>query len=368
MALKYHKVTTLDELNKSCERILDSGVTLIGLDTESTITGKTRSSIDLIQISIIGDHGGESLDSTIDSVKESAPVTTVFLFDMTKIKVQYAPKPLEKLMMDRRIKKIGCALFQDTMLLRNCYGTKTMGAIDLQEVAESIGIVGISLDDLSKRLLGTNKVQLDLMKVDWAAEWTPEMLKYAVFDAALAIHCYLALFKPVPPAPLPSDDEVEAVKLLAFLEASSLFKGKGTSTMKLIHNTIRNGYGAWRTIYKPDQIQHLTAKYLGKLIEMKKVHHNVDTGEFSLQELVTTVPRVKVEIKPNNERTKKLLRQLSLSPEGIARSSFLKFIINSYTTNIVKPEEKEASALAIMNELIASQSVTVHDERLKAVV
>jgi len=370
--LKYKLITNATQTNRMVEEITAAYPTLLGFDTESTInTDGSISNVGLLQFAL---YHGLTPDNTKDlgtalegNFGKIAGVTTIYLVSLASFG-RLLPKSLERLLTNQSIKKVGCGIRQDAMLVSKKYGTKVRGTIDLQEVAESIGIVGVSLDKLSKLYLATGKIEFDLFTANWDTPLTEAQIRYAAVDAALSLHSYLALFQPVPvpKLELPIDEwEKEAFDLLDFLKSTSVFKGTRRPTIETLERTTRNGYSRWVSIYRPQQLIELFRSYFKLLVDTKKLFVDQATFEVSLDPPVVRQV-VKLDTKPNQERTTKILRQIAINPEGLPRKSLIKFLVTGFT-NEHKPEEKEAYAIAILETLLEDKLVEAVGERIRTV-
>lgn len=361
--LKYKFIDSVDALDRIAQALLRASPPIIGFDTESTVTPNgTIGSLGLLQLAVPGDHGGVVLDGYPEQLGE----TTVFLISMGEIRSNsnFLPKSFEKLLLSYKIRKVGCNITQDAILVRKAIGVFLNGTIDLQLIAESIGIVPASLDRLGGLLLGIPKENIDLLTANWDGELTEQQVKYAVIDAVLSLRCYLALFKPVPEIvpPPTEDDEAVTLELWEFLKTNSVFNGKRKPTVESVERVVVNGFPRWTIVYRPDQRVQLFREHLSKLVDQRRLYHDQFTDELSLSE---PQKRFKIEIKEQqgSEQVKKILRHLSVNQAGIPKPSLVKVIVSSFI-NEQPADERESYAISLIEKLINEQLVEVRGERI----
>ena len=168
------KITLVDELS-----IVDSAIAelrkskIVGIDTETKpafIRG-THHKVSLVQISTL-DH--------------------CFLFRLNKIDF---PIALAEFLADDSIRKIGLSLRDDLSGLNKHHNFKPANFIDIQSIAQSYGIMELSLQKIYA-ILFEKKISKSQRLTNWEnPELTELQQRYAATDAWASLQIYLQLMK-----------------------------------------------------------------------------------------------------------------------------------------------------------------------------
>lgn len=168
------KITLVDDLS-----IIDSAIeelrksNIVGIDTETKpafIRG-THHKVSLVQISTL-EH--------------------CFLFRLNRIDF---PIPLAEFLADDSIRKIGLSLRDDLSGLNKHHNFKPANFIDIQSIAQSYGIMELSLQKIYAILFG-KKISKSQRLTNWEnPELTELQQRYAATDAWASLQIYLQLMK-----------------------------------------------------------------------------------------------------------------------------------------------------------------------------
>lgn len=168
------KITLVDDLS-----IVDSAIAelrkskIVGIDTETKpafIRG-THHKVSLVQISTL-DH--------------------CFLFRLNKIDF---PIALAEFLADDSIRKIGLSLRDDLSGLNKHHNFKPANFIDIQSIAQSYGIMELSLQKIYA-ILFEKKISKSQRLTNWEnPELTELQQRYAATDAWASLQIYLQLMK-----------------------------------------------------------------------------------------------------------------------------------------------------------------------------
>lgn len=166
------KITLVDDLSKidpAIEELRKNPV--VGLDTETkpSFTRGTHHKVSLVQISTL-DH--------------------CFLFRLNKISF---PPALADFLADESVKKIGLSLRDDFSGLNKHQIFKPANFVDIQSIAQSYGIMELSLQKIYAILFGM-KISKSQRLSNWESpELTEQQQRYAATDAWASLQIYLQL-------------------------------------------------------------------------------------------------------------------------------------------------------------------------------
>jgi ribonuclease D len=168
------KITVVDDLSKiqpAIEELRKAKV--VGLDTETkpSFTRGTYHKVSLVQISTLN-H--------------------CFLFRLNHIGF---PSALAEFLTDDSIKKIGLSLRDDFNGLNKHHSFKPENAVDIQTIAQSYGIMELSLQKIYAILFG-KKISKSQRLTNWeSSELTEQQQRYAATDAWASLQIYQQLMK-----------------------------------------------------------------------------------------------------------------------------------------------------------------------------
>ena len=166
------KITLVDELSKiepALEELRKSAV--VGLDTETkpSFTRGTHHKVSLVQISTL-DH--------------------CFLFRLNKTNF---PNALSEFLADESVRKIGLSLRDDFSGLNKHHIFKPANFVDIQTIAQSYGIMDLSLQKIYAILFG-KKISKSQRLSNWESpELTEQQQRYAATVAWASLQIYLQL-------------------------------------------------------------------------------------------------------------------------------------------------------------------------------
>ena len=183
-------ITLLTE--KDADKAVDylSKFPMIGFDTETRPSFKKgqRFKVSLVQL------------STDD---------TCFLFRLNKIGF---PAPLESLLANRRIKKVGLSLHDDMAGLRKVHKFKPAGLVDIQDMVKRYGILELGLQKIFA-IIFAQKISKSQQLSNWEnAVLTEPQQRYAATDAWACLKIYHRLLQETP---LPADEVERLVQAYA---------------------------------------------------------------------------------------------------------------------------------------------------------
>jgi len=166
------KITLVDELSKIDPAIAELRRSpVVGLDTETkpSFTRGTHHKVSLVQISTL-DH--------------------CFLFRLNKTNF---PPALADFLADESVKKIGLSLRDDFSGLNKHQVFKPANFVDIQTIAQSYGIMELSLQKIYAILFG-KKISKSQRLSNWESpELTEQQQRYAATDAWASLQIYLQL-------------------------------------------------------------------------------------------------------------------------------------------------------------------------------
>jgi ribonuclease D len=191
------KITLVDEISKidpAIEELRRSSV--VGLDTETkpSFTRGTHHKVSLVQISTL-DH--------------------CFLFRLNKTNF---PPALADFLSDESVRKIGLSLRDDFSGLNKHHIFKPANFVDIQTIAQSYGIMELSLQKIYAILFG-KKISKSQRLSNWESpELTEQQQRYAATDAWASLQIYLQLMN----EQKLSKTEIDKMVMKNFLEQKAL--------------------------------------------------------------------------------------------------------------------------------------------------
>lgn len=166
------KITLVDDLSKvqpAIDELRRSKIVGIDTETKPSFTRGTHHKVSLVQISTLN-H--------------------CFLFRLNKINF---PAALAEFLSDKSIKKIGLSLRDDFNGLNKHHVFKPENAIDIQSIAQSYGIMELSLQKIYA-ILFSKKISKSQRLTNWESpELTEQQQRYAATDAWASLMIYLQL-------------------------------------------------------------------------------------------------------------------------------------------------------------------------------
>ena len=166
------KITLVDDLSKIDPAIEElRRASVVGLDTETkpSFTRGTHHKVSLVQISTL-DH--------------------CFLFRLNKTNF---PLELADFLSDESVRKIGLSLRDDFSGLNKHQIFKPANFVDIQTIAQSYGIMELSLQKIYAILFG-KKISKSQRLSNWESpELTEQQQRYAATDAWASLQIYLQL-------------------------------------------------------------------------------------------------------------------------------------------------------------------------------
>jgi len=166
------KITLVDDLSKidpAIEELRRSAI--VGLDTETkpSFTRGTHHKVSLVQISTL-DH--------------------CFLFRLNKTNF---PQALADFLSDESVMKIGLSLRDDFSGLNKHHVFKPANFVDIQTIAQSYGILDLSLQKIYAILFG-KKISKSQRLSNWESpDLSEQQQRYAATDAWASLQIYLQL-------------------------------------------------------------------------------------------------------------------------------------------------------------------------------
>jgi len=166
------KITLVDEewkIAPAIEELRRNPVVGIDTETKPAFTRGTHHKVSLVQISTL-DH--------------------CFLFRLNKIDL---PPALADFLADTEIRKVGLSLRDDFSGLNKRHAFKPANSVDIQTIAQSYGIMELSLQKIYAILFG-KKISKSQRLTNWEnPELTEQQQRYAATDAWASLQIYLQL-------------------------------------------------------------------------------------------------------------------------------------------------------------------------------
>jgi len=191
------KITLVDEMSKIDPAIEElRRYPVVGLDTETkpSFTRGTHHKVSLVQISTL-DH--------------------CFLFRLNKTNF---PPALADFLSDESVRKIGLSLRDDFSGLNKHQIFKPANFVDIQTIAQSYGIMELSLQKIYAILFG-KKISKSQRLSNWESpELTEQQQRYAATDAWASLQIYLQLMN----EQKLSKTEIDKMVMKNFLEQKAL--------------------------------------------------------------------------------------------------------------------------------------------------
>jgi len=191
------KITLVDEISKIDPAIEElRRYPVVGLDTETkpSFTRGTHHKVSLVQISTL-DH--------------------CFLFRLNKTNF---PPALADFLSDESVRKIGLSLRDDFSGLNKHQIFKPANFVDIQTIAQSYGIMELSLQKIYAILFG-KKISKSQRLSNWESpELTEQQQRYAATDAWASLQIYLQLMN----EQKLSKTEIDKMVMKNFLEQKAL--------------------------------------------------------------------------------------------------------------------------------------------------
>ena len=191
-----HDINLFEKVNNLFNKLLTSGVTICGFDTESTHpmydkNEVTNKYVSIIQICIQQNHGGIILEGLQSENDDS--VYTCYIIPVKHLFVTYKrfPKEMLKFLKSKKIVKTGADITADQKKLLKFGDLALGGFIDLQDLARSMGNNNFSLNSLAQSYLKEGKLKSNLGNYDH--ELTLDQIRYSVHDAYLSLCIYLKM-------------------------------------------------------------------------------------------------------------------------------------------------------------------------------
>ena len=252
-------VSIIDEFEEAesiCQRILDSGVTLLGVDAEGFGQCGVRK-VSLVQLAF----GNHVALIKIDRIWKSRGGIDL-------------PKSFNHLMMSKTIIKIGVDLTNDIEQLREAYGLRSRGVIDLQDIATLHQIADVSMSGLLRKYFPDHSFdrQNRLKKInsvrsgDWDGELTSQQIEYAAIDGYLSLHLGRKMLDRSVEVVNEDIDPDQEVRHLYDWIGQWFITGEYRPINKIV-NQIVNSYSPWRKIHVESKRYRMAVDILDLMVE-----------------------------------------------------------------------------------------------------
>ena len=285
------KVTNcVEDFNLFSNEILNSGCTVIGLDTETSINAENNG-IDILQLCI---NSSSINSSSINSSKNISLEIKLnennnyiaYIFMISKFCIS---KKLKQILENNRLIKVGCDITNDIPRMQNSFNFIPRAFVDTQYIAKSLQLNTISLDGLGKLLVNMGKSNLsgtsnNLLHSKWNNNLSDIQIKYAGLDAYLSLVTYTGLLNTNYTNTKINDNnndnnkldlKIEALDIFKYLKYNStIFQSKKNITEDKIINILRSSYNKWVNNYSRGVIIEKTQSILKYLIDNKYLYKN----------------------------------------------------------------------------------------------
>ena len=255
LKVKYSSQNDFSDYDIWAEEILNSGVTVCGFDTETTVSFNSsvdiqnKDTVGIVQICIRADSDGDILPLELEITETN--IYTCYIFHIKKIWLKYRqlPKNLLKLFSSPDIIKTGAAINLDVKKLISSYSIEFRGVIDLQDLSICRGDFKYSLQDLSSKYLNLSKLNSKLGNYD--NELTFDQINYAAYDSYLSLEIcrkMLSLDKLIPLFYNPDKISItseDAKNVFEFLKSKHSFVPSVEFDFEILYNTVKNSYTKW---------------------------------------------------------------------------------------------------------------------------
>jgi hypothetical protein len=252
---------TLEEGQVLATTFLESGVRVLGMDTETTLTNPSIKT------------------STI----QLATSERIGIFQLNRI--GSLPSALQKLLVSSTQIKVGVGLTGDVAHLRD-WEVECQGWIDLQSVVTAAGIPAISMSALLQRFLpfAPSKDALG-HRGNWDGDLTPAQIFYAASDAYASLLLYYAIMSNGTSPPIKPSVSVDDDGLLLNWIKLQLASAVSDRTLKSLVNQIVNSYGPWRNRYLLEERRDRAESTLKRLINQGALPFD------SLRQVIPVTPK-----------------------------------------------------------------------------
>lgn len=348
LKVKYQTRDDASEYNIWAEEILNSGETLCGLDTETTVTFKSEMDKDemklpsIIQICIRKDTGGFHLEDVELEITDQG-VYTCYIFHLKRLwlKTKKIPTNLVKLFKSSNIIKTGAGIVLDARRLSEAYEVQFNSIIDVQDLSKCRGDFDYSLDTLAGKYLRLTKLESKLGNYDDTL--TQDQIKYAAYDTYLSLGVcrkMLNLDKLIPlfyhssKNEVPTKEQVittrDALDIFNFIKNRLFFNDNAEHPFETLYNTVYNSYNIW----PKSQVRSNLTKCLNILAAEGKLSQNPSTRCWSLYiKSLDEFPKYELKdiLKSNPDFITKVYTTCGkiITDHGISRSGLLKSLENS---------------------------------------
>ena len=349
--------TTLEEGQVLATRILESGDITIGFDTETTILRPNEIN--------------EPPCKYVSTIQIATSMGTVVFqtYRMWKEKHEL-PSALRKLLASDNLIKVGVGSMLDVEKLFLSYGGDYRGFIDIQYLAKTVKLPGISMADLATRYLGEGFIKDPFgHRGDWDGDLSSASIAYASRDAEMSLSIYQAMMNIAPSVPTIHHD-INETELLRWVQLE-LSRAVTPRSLNSLVNQIVNSYGPWRNRYIEADRRKMAKEMLETLIKREQLRFDSLRQEFPLAntqkpllptELGVTVPL-------ENKETKNVVslpdiaeidvaysEYISKELIGMKVSSAINKMINSYKRWAVYPMTERRRWVEYAIEQLASQN------------
>lgn len=272
--------TTLEEGQVLATRILESGDITIGFDTETTILRPNEIN--------------EPPCKYVSTIQIATSTGTIIFqtYRMWKEKHEL-PSALRKLLASDSIIKVGVGSMLDVEKLLLSYGGDYRGFIDIQYLAKTMKLPGISMADLATRYLGEGFIKDPFgHRGDWDGDLSPASIAYASRDAEMSLSIYQAMMNIAPSVPTIHHD-INENELLRWVQLE-LSRAVTPRSLNSMINQVVNSYGPWRNRYIEADRRKMAREMLETLI--KKEHLKFDSLRQEFPLVTTQKPLLPTEL------------------------------------------------------------------------
>lgn len=329
--------TTFEEGQVLATRILESGDITIGFDTETTIL-RSRDS-----------EGGEPPCKYVSTIQVATSIGTM-IFQTYRIwkEKQELPSALRRLLSSDNLIKVGVGIILDVEKLRLSYGGDYRGFIDVQYLAKTMKLPGISMVDLATKFLhlsDTTPIPLpggEFIKDpfghhgDWDNDLSPASIAYASRDAEMSLEIYYAMMNITPAVPPVHRETNDTNDLLRWVQME-LSRAVTARSLNSLVNQIVNSYGPWRNRYIETDRRKMAQEILERLIEQGQLKFDSLRQEFPLGDTKETINSPSDVLPDTGDIEVAYTEYISKELIGMKVSSGINKMINSYKRWATKP-------------------------------
>ena len=316
--------TTFEEGQVLATRVLESGDITVGFDTETTV--------------LRPNEVNEPPCKYVSTIQIASSIGTM-IFQTYRIwkEKQEFPSALKRLLSSDNLIKVGIGSMLDVEKLQLSYGGDYRGFVDVQYLAKTMKLPGISMVDLATKFLGVDIVKDPFgHRGDWDNDLSSASIAYASRDAEMSLGIYYAMMN-ITPTVLPAHAETNDANDLFRWVQMELSRAVTSRSLNSLVNQIVNSYGPWRNRYIEADRRKMAQETLNNLVERGQLKFDSLRQEFPLIDTKNTVSSPSNTLPDSGDIEVAYTEYVSKELIGMKVSSAINKMINSYKRWATKP-------------------------------